>query len=661
MRLTLRTLLAWLDDTLPAPEVRQIGHQVQESPLARDLVDRIRKVTRQRRLAVPGANGSDPTDPNQVASYLDSTLEPELVADFEKRCLKSDVHLAEVACVHQILSLLGQKAKVPPEARQRMYRLVRGQDPQGTSRPRALLASNLDRPMAASSRLSLEAPIVPSALERYGIPIAVLALMSLLSLSTWWSLRPSDGTDPETSRAPLTDPALAANLAPPTLPAPAGRVPPDQASRELAAPVDNGTPRLPTPDRSPAGEPVRERQNLAPEVIAAEPLPMENQGDGNRPTDAGDLVRTEPGSDQLALWSKPDQRAWQLLGEDQPLSSETRVVSLAPFRTALRFRSGSRALLLGGTVAQIEPQVGAIPLHLALEAGRLVLPEWRASESIAIDLAVDHRLTLTPAAGSTLGLERTDPLTQPPGNSGTPSVTVTVLRGGVELADEQQTITLSEGQGVTYQVGSGFGAPAPQAIPDWLADPEPSIAEQELGRQFARFFKPGTAPLTALVEATVDQRPEIQCLALQALANLGQTTVLVGAFNSQGESGSAKVREAAIVGMRQVLAHGGPAASQLRRDLTATGGSEEWTDLVIDLLAGFSSIQAEDPMTLARLVQWLQHDDVGVRDLALQNLLALSRRGDSLGYDPEHPDGPGLKRWHELLQRQEILVPEARR
>ena len=43
--------------------------------------------------------------------------------------------LAEVASVHQILSLLGHKVKVPAAARQRMYQLVRGRDSTRTARP----------------------------------------------------------------------------------------------------------------------------------------------------------------------------------------------------------------------------------------------------------------------------------------------------------------------------------------------------------------------------------------------------------------------------------------------------------------------------------------------------------------------------------------------
>src|SRR4029079_3367159 len=126
MRLTLRTLLAWLDDTLPPSEVRDIGKQVSESPLARELVGGVHRATRQRRHTVPGKSGPDATDPNLVAGYVDNDLEPDQVAEYEKKCLNSYVNLAEAASVHQILSLLGQKVQVPGETKARMYQLVKG-------------------------------------------------------------------------------------------------------------------------------------------------------------------------------------------------------------------------------------------------------------------------------------------------------------------------------------------------------------------------------------------------------------------------------------------------------------------------------------------------------------------------------------------------------
>ena len=128
MRLTLRTLLAWLDDTLQPAQVKEIGSQVAGSPFAQELTERIHRVTRQRRLSVPSSSGPDGVDPNLVASYLDNELDAEAVAEYEKKCLSHDVILAEVASVHQILSLLGHKVKVPAAARSRMYQLVKGRE-----------------------------------------------------------------------------------------------------------------------------------------------------------------------------------------------------------------------------------------------------------------------------------------------------------------------------------------------------------------------------------------------------------------------------------------------------------------------------------------------------------------------------------------------------
>ena len=130
MRLTLRTLLAYLDDTLEPNEIKEIGLKVAESDAAQELVARIKQVTRRRRLTTPPPGGPNAKfDANTIAEYLDNELSSELVAELEKTCLESDVHLAEVASCHQILTLvLGEPALVPPTARERMYGLVKGRE-----------------------------------------------------------------------------------------------------------------------------------------------------------------------------------------------------------------------------------------------------------------------------------------------------------------------------------------------------------------------------------------------------------------------------------------------------------------------------------------------------------------------------------------------------
>src|SRR5215213_6066039 len=188
MRLTLRTLLAWLDDTLSPAEVREIGKQVAESPFAKELVERLHRVTRQRRLTVPSRSGPEATDPNLVASYLDNELPPEEVAEFEKRCLTSDVHLAEVASVHQVLSLIGQKAKVPVEARHRMYHLIKGRE---AVQPQAPRASRQTEPRVTAGPVQpwvTPAPPERPWAERFGPVAAVVGLILVLCWSAWRTL-----------------------------------------------------------------------------------------------------------------------------------------------------------------------------------------------------------------------------------------------------------------------------------------------------------------------------------------------------------------------------------------------------------------------------------------------------------------------------------------
>lgn len=128
MRLTLRTLLAYLDDTLEPAQAKLIGQKVAESDTAQELVERIKQVTRTRRLTAPPSTGpGGKIDPNTIAEYLDNAVTPEQSAEVEQICLASDVHLAEVAACHQILTLvLGEPPLVPPTAKQRMYGLVKG-------------------------------------------------------------------------------------------------------------------------------------------------------------------------------------------------------------------------------------------------------------------------------------------------------------------------------------------------------------------------------------------------------------------------------------------------------------------------------------------------------------------------------------------------------
>src|SRR5215204_5490002 len=96
MRLTLRTVLAYLEDALPPESARRIGRMIGRSPAARRIVARIRKVVRRRRLIAvkPDSDSKKGMDANDMSEYLDNTLPEEQLHRVERRCLKHDALLA---------------------------------------------------------------------------------------------------------------------------------------------------------------------------------------------------------------------------------------------------------------------------------------------------------------------------------------------------------------------------------------------------------------------------------------------------------------------------------------------------------------------------------------------------------------------------------------
>lgn len=123
MRLTLRTLLAYLDNTLSPQDAETLRNKLTESGFATALVARIRQTISQSDLGATSPTAVDPVgDPNVVGEYLDSTMPAEQIAEVERATLESDVRLAEAAACHQILTMvLGQPAVVPEALRQRIH------------------------------------------------------------------------------------------------------------------------------------------------------------------------------------------------------------------------------------------------------------------------------------------------------------------------------------------------------------------------------------------------------------------------------------------------------------------------------------------------------------------------------------------------------------
>ena len=636
MRLTLRTLLAWLDDTLPPAEVREIGKQVNESDIARELVERINKVTRQRRLTVPHSTGPDATDPNVVAEYLDNVLAPEGINAFEKNCLRSDVHLAEVASVHQILSLLGQKAKVPAEARHRMYHLIKGREvaPSGSSRTSKRSKSE---PVATPPPWAAPEPPRRSNLERFGPPVAVLVLILLISVTTWMSLQPEE---------PVSNPEaeVAFNPPVPVVPKPAEAVPVVPPAAGAGAPVVPPAPAATSKPEMAAGPAPEEASKV--DVLPVAPKEEEDARPALLPANALGKVSDDPG---LLLRSTGPEVPWDRLDEGDPLKAGDVVVGLDPYRSTLDVGDG-RLLLVRRASVKLLATERSQAARFELQGGQVVLTGTTPVKPYAVLLG-ESVLLVTPKPNARVGVERVNRLVSGEVDSAEPVLVVFSGPSPVEIGGTAGTETLPASSVVRFSKTGKLDDQQKAPTPAWVTETSIPALEQEVGKQFLRYFKDENPPLTSLVEATLADQPEIRRYAVEALGEIGQISLVVGALNAVGDP---LVRKEAVEVLREQLARGGSSADLLHEELIRSGGSEEWAQLVETLLAGYSVAQAREPQIQTELVALLEHPDVGIRELALRNLLAISNRGDALGYDPDDPLGDGLAAWKDLLQRQEI-------
>lgn len=312
MRLTLRTLLAYLDGVLPAADQADLAARVDASAVAQSLVARIRQVIRQSTIGAPRVGGRGlGDDANSVAEYLDNALEPVRLEMLERICLESDMHLAEVASCHAMLAEVARDPAVIHDlddaGRQRLLRAVRQRlAPLAARAEREEARANADV-VRATVQAAAEEPdtvFVPDVAAATLMPeksggrgswmawasaaVAVLLLVSLVGVLAWSvaSRRQGRGDKPHVVAAvEETAPKQIAAAAPPVPPLeqpvaePRPQATPEVAlPDEPAAPVVAAPPAAPLIDDTPLPPEPAEPQPAAPEPAAPPATPLVPHG-----------------------------------------------------------------------------------------------------------------------------------------------------------------------------------------------------------------------------------------------------------------------------------------------------------------------------------------------------------------------------------------------
>lgn len=752
MRLTLRTLLAYLDDVLEPAQTKEIGAKISESSAAVSLVGHIRDVMRRRRLTAPELSGpGSGLDPNTVAEYLDNTLPPESVADVEKVCLESDVHLAEVAACHQILTLvLGEPVEISFESRERMYALgpmgahqyagagETGFQAGGNGHSQPSSSSVPQKPALAAT---IPDYLKPRPLWKRILPYAAIALVA----GAWLGLlafdpslvpsylggrgdtaqTPPDGSDETLAlvepEAKDVENAAALNTREAeqsARPVPAPQTESDAAAEAPAEPVRIDPPPPPDEvaddrpilaDEPPVNifvPPLPEESGLNSDQVAvvedrippssAVPLPGKQTDEQPRvnvqPAAAGPTeppqtaprpavpARQFPRVEYTSLTGvllnhSSDSDEWRALPHRSIIHEGERIACPEPFDADLQVGEDGlvRAALRGGTAVKLLGPSQAGSFGFGLEEGRLVLENEKVedddgeSQRVAMGIQVQGELwQLELMTGDTVcGLEivpqQPDQFEQEAlKNAYTGGVYV--LSGSVRFADGSGRVHMIGEKSwfsLTPQDREALADPEIPAtysplltIPQWLVSDDQSVSA--IMRRYASLFEEEfnrDQPVGLTIPAIIQSpRPKISELAVKCLALTDNYEALVLAL---ARADHEEARLAAIVGLRRWLPTA-PENKDALKEAVQKRFHPEQADIVYELLWGYDEddLMRTEPLPTPsmRLVEWLGHNHIAVRELAFYHIYRLTGRK----YDyrplssPAHRDR-AIERWQSEL------------
>lgn len=710
MRLTLRTMLAWLDNVLEPADADILGKKINESDFANGLVQRIRTVTKKVRMDAPKLDGKgNGNDANAVAEYLDSTLPQDRVADFERVCLESDKHLAEVASCHQILTLvLGKAADVPIELRERLYGLAHpdaaAAEEDGVVPPPKQAGMNGVGVHGQPAIAAAAQPEVPDYLRagqrtspwKYLAAIAaalVFGLVVLRAMGPFDQRHPvvkmfgsgtpvadsdANGTGP--SKSPFAPPAgtndgSPAPAPPPTVPetpvTPKGadngdalNVPPPPVEPPPVGPTVNTTPAVIPPAPIPAAvndaaatteksATVAKAATDKPAIAnpaAPPPMPVPPAAPDMPPAavvmDVGRYVSDEQ---VLALFVPADE-VWMRVPPTTVLASGDRLVSLPAFRPQIALASGVQVTFVGESSVELQPPGPTGTSRMQIDFGRLLFVTPAAGAQIELNLGGLSGVATLVDADSALAIQVKRYL--PPGSD--PEASPAVM--AIEIFNTNGRVTWREADQEAVDIPSNHlrvyaGADPPETFgpfqsPEWISSKNISPIDRATAIVLEHTLEYEKPLNLSLLEMMGDRRPEVQSLSARCLAFLGEFEPIIKAL---GDNRQSAFWTAQFEALRHAVSRAPDTAAKLKFALERLRGED--AALLYRLMWGYSQEQLQK-QSAAELVKLLEHDQMDVRVLTFQNLFQIT--GVQEFYYPHKPPnmnkGPILN-WNDRLKK----------
>ncbi len=670
MRLTLRTLMAWMDDTLPPKDVRRIGRQLEESKFSQDLSRRIRRVVRQRRLTVPGMGSNQPVDANIVAAYLDNNLPGEATNTYESLCLNSDVHLSEVAASHQILSVLDQPASIEPETYATMYRIVKAAEaripsdrlpPSRTAREPVFSMNSANGglrdttpdwpipPFARNSRRFIAACVLLGsilafsgiALDRIVGPHAPVSSISggfRGSVAESETDNADDAAKPEEAAVTESQP-VNRMIEPAKEPAEPAVAEPAKTGVLAAKTATENTKPVPTETREGATKTAKSESAEASVPKAVNPPPAASDAG----PDKGEISLTAIAAiaESTILFTAPKDAS--------PTKSWSFWKNVPNLPSYVRFAGADSASFVSGSLKfAVEP--GAL-----LELPEDGPPKWLAGRADATANAAGQ-MRLRTASGrdiqvtfpdeaifriesqSVPGIER-----QAEARQAETRFVIRSLKGTISVTTGRTTTELPENRSLKIETSG-----PPSEVDEGPTTREPIEAAQKAAdlenRMMRRYLGTNRPLATSIIDAESDDLPAVRGLALQIALWIDRDDIVTGVLT---DLENPELRKLAIAAVKRAAARGEDSA---QRAIEGCVTELALTDADAELLKSLLIVPAveESADRKKKLVYALEHDARLIRQLALDRLMKVSGR-DSMGFDPDEPTVKGIEAWRAWI------------
>lgn len=719
MRLTLRTLLAYLDDTLEPSQARLIGEKIAESHTARDLMNRIRDVVRRRRLTAPPMTGPGAKlDPNTIAEYIDSVLPSEKLAEVEETCLESDLYLAEIAACHQILTVvLSEPSKVPPTAKQRMYGLVQGPEaiPYRKAEHQENGAGSIGRAVSerddTEETLLLGLPSFRSQESWYRklTPVAVMLLVLVgLSLAIWRALAPATTDRLASDDKLVLNNTASGDVAARTTAVVPEKKPENNSSKAIVPPEKSETKPADSPKAPVPEDPEAKLAKKPVEKQDAKPAEKPDATPGDKPADkpedkpadkpvptaigagqrkvVGKYVSTATAEANIVLQRQNPKANWQRLIHNNPVYSEDLLVCLPGYRSKIIADSGTVLTLWGNVPDGSGPMFVlecAVKLHassdaeldVTLDHGRMAITNSKPQGSAKVRVRFyqdSWELVLEPGAEAALELWGTYPpgvdFTKEPTKEDVPQagLFLFVLKGQLDLKvgdnhhamREQKDPALKEPVLFFWDnlLGPARGPQPIEKLPSWAGKGARRDPRMTQAlEKLSERLRALATPDVVLPEMIKERDPASQVLAVYCL---GATDDLPNLLEAMTDDRQPEVRLTCIEVLRHWIGQHPQRDMMLYQELEKKYKSAT-AEIIMHLLHSYSEERRNKPATYEQLIEWLRSDKLPIRELAFWHLSRLPATAEIAKKIPYDPAGSGDQR-EQAYDRWKVFVPDGK-